>query len=172
MDPSLFSAFHEELRAFVGAAGTRRALSTTCHVGHPGGQRAQWEHGSPDDDPTMRVDLVVRAIDGLLHTERAGAWITRSGDLALVDADAEWFAATRAGFAHHGLELSFFLVLNRTGWVDLTTGERRDWSRVRQSRQSDGRGAVTAKVSESLRGVVEVQSGQVCTGSLACISRR
>lgn len=149
MDPSLSCALHEELRAFVGTAGTRRALATTCHVGHPSGQRAQWEHGSPDDDPTMRADLVVRAIDGLLHTEGAGAWITRSGDLSLVDADAEWFAATRAGFARHELELPFFVVLNRTGWVDLVGGERRDWSRVRQSRRSGGRGAVTTKVSES-----------------------
>lgn len=147
MDPSLSSAFHEELRAFVGAAGTRRALTTTCHVGHPGGQRAQWQHGGPDDDPTMRIDLVVRAIDGLLHTERAGAWITRSGDLALVDADAEWFAATQAGFAHYALELPFFLVLNRTGWVDLVSGERRAWSRVRPSRPVGSRGTSTTGVS-------------------------
>ncbi len=131
MDPSLSSAFHEELRAFVGAAGTRRALTTTCQVGHPGGQRVQWEHGGPDDDPTMRSDLVVRAVDGLLEIDGAGGWITRSGELDLVDADVEWFAATRSGFAHHGLQLPYFLVLNRTGWVDLVTGERRAWSRVR-----------------------------------------
>jgi hypothetical protein len=138
MDPSLSSAFREELRAFVAAAGTRRALSPTCHVGHPAGQRSRWEHEGPDDDPALRVDLVVRALDGLESMDGAGAWITRSGGLDLVDADAEWFAAVRAGFAHHGLDLPYFLVINRTGWVDLVAGERRAWSRVRQSRRRRG----------------------------------
>jgi hypothetical protein len=132
MDPSLAAAIRGELRAFVDTAGTRRSLPTTCHVGHPGGQQSRWHHEGPDDDPTMRADLVERAIDGLAVTDGACGWMTRGGDLALTDADAEWFAAARTAFARHGLPLPAFLVLNRTGWVDLVTGERRQWSRLRR----------------------------------------
>ena len=130
MDPTLAAAIKEELREFVAAAGTRRDLPTTCHVGHPGGQRTRFAHLEVDD-ASLRADLVERAIDGLLTTEGACVWITRSGELGLVDADAEWFAAARAAFARHGLPLPAFFVLNRRGWVDLLSDERREWSRVR-----------------------------------------
>lgn len=131
MDSSLSAAIRAELRAFVAAAGTRRSLPTTCHIGHPGGQHSRWVHGGDTDEPTMRVDLVERAIDGLVMTNRACGWLTRAGELDLADADAEWFAAARAGFARHGLPLPNFFVLNRSGWVNLVTGERRVWTRVR-----------------------------------------
>ena len=130
MNPTLASAIHVELRAFVKAAGTRRSLPVTCHVGHPGGQRARWPHEA-NTDPSLRADLVERAIDGLLDAEGACGWVTRTGGLALTDADAEWFAAARTGFARHGLPLPAFFVLNRTAWVDLVTGECRQWTRVR-----------------------------------------
>lgn len=135
-DPGLTTAIRAELRAFVLAAGTRRSLPTTCHVGHPGGEHSRWVHGSRDEDPELRADLVERALDGLEVTEGACGWITRPGELDLVDADAEWFAAARSGFARHGLALPAFFVLNRTAWVDLVTGERREWTRVRRSTRS------------------------------------
>ena len=132
MDPALASAIRAELRAFVNGAGTRRALATTCHVGHPGGEHARWPHDVTVDH-SVRTDLVERAIDGLLVVDRACAWVTRGGELDVTDADAEWFAAARTAFSHHGLRLPAFFVLNRSGWVDLVSDERRAWSRVRRS---------------------------------------
>jgi hypothetical protein len=134
----LTAAIQGELRAFVSSAGPRRTLPPTCHVGHPGGQHCRFAHLEVDD-PSLRADLVERAVDGLVETAGACAWITRSGGLHLIDADADWFAATRTGFARHGLVVPAFFVLNRTGWVDLVSGERREWSRVRRS-AAGGRG--------------------------------
>ena len=132
MDKALAAAIRGELRAFVDAAGTKRSLGTTCHVGHPGEAHARWAHDVTADH-SLRTDLVERAIDGLHVTEGACAWITRGGELDVSDADAEWFAAARTAFARHGLVLPAFFVLNRSGWVDLVSGERRAWSRVRRS---------------------------------------
>jgi hypothetical protein len=130
MDPSLAAAIHAELRSFVRSAGTRRSLPPTCHVGHPDGEQAGWPH-DVTDDPSLQADLVERAIDGLLLADGACAWVTRSGGLEISDADAEWFAAARIGFGRHGVPLPAFFVLNRSGWLDLVSGERRQWSRVR-----------------------------------------
>jgi hypothetical protein len=130
METSLAAAIHGELRTFVKGAGTRRSLPTTCHVGHPGGEQARWPH-EVTEDRSLRADLVERAIDGLLETKGACAWVTRGGVLDVSDADADWFAAARTGFARHGLPLPAFFVLTRTAWVDLVTGEQRHWTRVR-----------------------------------------
>ena len=133
MESSLAAGIRLELRDFVAAAGTRRSLPTTCHVGHPTGEQSRW---LPDvtTDPSLRADLVERAIDGLLVVDGACAWVSRGGALEISDVDAEWFAAARTGFGRHGLSLPAFFVLNRTGWVDLVSGERRQWSRVRPRR--------------------------------------
>jgi len=141
MDHSLACAIRSELRAFVISAGTRRSLVTTCHVGHPGGEQVHLEHGVTME-PALRADLVERAIDGVLSVDGACAWITRGGELSLTDADAEWFAASRSAFARHGLRLPAFFVLNRSGWVDLVSGEQRRWARVRnRSRRGAASGA-------------------------------
>ena len=130
MDASLAAAIRTEVRSFVTAAGTKRSLPPTCHVGHLGGEHARLAH---THEPSLRADLVERAIDGLLVTDGACAWVTRSGELTMTDADAEWFTAARTAFARHGLALPAFFVLNRSGWVDLVTGEQRRWQRVRAS---------------------------------------
>ena len=132
MDPALHDAVTAELRAFVRNAGRRRSLPTTCHVGLPGGERVSIPHVE-EHDLSLRTDLVVRAVDGLLSTDGACAWVTRGGPVGTVDADAEWFAASRAGFAGHDLRLPAFLVLHRYGWVDLVSGEQRRWLRVRHA---------------------------------------
>ena len=136
MDAILAAAIKDELCEFVAAAGTRRDLPTTCHVGHPGGEHTRFAHQHVTSrdmgGASLRADLVERAIDGLLTTDGACAWVTRSGELDLVDADAEWFAAARAAFARHGVRLPAFFVLNRRGWVDLLSGEQRQWSRIRK----------------------------------------
>ncbi len=128
MHAQLADAITHELRVFVTAAGTRRALPTTVHAGQPAGEHVVLPEV---DDQGLRTDLVVRAIDGLATTEGACAWVTRGGDVATTDTDAAWFAASRAGFARHGLDLPVFAVVTRTAWLDLVSGERRVWSRVR-----------------------------------------
>ncbi|MCW2848884.1 MAG: hypothetical protein JWR90_2858 [Marmoricola sp.] len=137
MQSPLAPLIHLELRAFVTAAGNRRALPTTCHVGHPAGQQTRFPHGVVDD-PSLRADLVERAVDGLLVIDDACAWVTRGGALDLTDADAAWHTAARTAFGRHGLPLPAFLVLNRTGWVDLVSGEQRQWHRVRNRSPSPG----------------------------------
>jgi hypothetical protein len=137
VDISLASGIKAELRAFVLAAGTRRELSTTCHIGHPGGEQCRFPHTLVDEG-SLRADLVERAIDGLLVTDDACGWVTRRGQLDLADADAEWFAAARTAFGRHGLPLPAFFILNRSGWVDLVSGERREWYRVRNRSPTTG----------------------------------
>ena len=126
-----------ELRTLVVSAGTRRAIPTTCHIGHPGGAQSRFPHGLVDD-PSLRADLVERAIDGLRETDRACAWVSRGGELELNDADAEWLAASWSAFGRHGLVLPAFFVVNRNGWVDLVSGERRQWTRVRNRPRACG----------------------------------
>jgi hypothetical protein len=135
MDTALASAIRAELRSFVAAAGTRRSLAMCCHVGHPGGQQARLDHSAVDQH-ALRADLVERVIDGLLVPEGACAWVTRGGVLGVTDGDAEWFAAALTAFARHGLPLPAFFVLNRSGWLDLVSDERREWSRVRGARRA------------------------------------
>jgi hypothetical protein len=134
MDADLAQAITRELRDFVAMAGTRRALPTSCHVGHPAGEQVSLpevaEHG-------LRTDLVVRAIDGLLELDGVCAWLLRGGDLGTTDSDAAWFAAAREGFARHGLVLPVFAVVTRAAWLDLLSGERRAWVRVRARPPAD-----------------------------------
>jgi hypothetical protein len=131
MHTDLAAAITKELRGFVASAGTRRALPTTCHVGHPAAEHVVLpevnEHG-------LRTDLVVRAIEGLAETEDACAWVTRGGDLGTTDADLAWLAAARSGFARHGLVLPAFVVVTRSAWLDLVSGQERVWRRVRNRR--------------------------------------
>ncbi len=128
MHTDLAAAITQELRAFVTSAGTRRSLPSTCHIGHPGGDHVVL----PDaHDPSLQTDLVARAIEGLLETSEVCAWVTRAGDLAITYTDDAWFAAARHGCARHGLPLAAFVVVTRSAWLDLISGEGRTWSRVR-----------------------------------------
>ena len=119
-----------ELRAFVAGAGRTRALATTAHVGIPGGEHVSIAHRDLHEH-ALRTDVVVRALDGLVETRAACAWLTRGGGLERGDADVAWFAAARAGFGFHGLALPHFYVINRKGWLDLVTWESQVWRRVR-----------------------------------------
>ena len=129
MDTALADAMTSELRGFVGWARGRRVLPTTCHVGHPAGERVALPEVT---DQALRTDLVERAIDGLETTEGACAWLMRGGELETRDADLGWQAACRQGFARHGLGLPAFVVVTRSAWLDLVSDERRTWRRVRR----------------------------------------
>jgi hypothetical protein len=117
---------------FVSAAGTRRRLPTTFHVGTPGGDQVTVPH-AVHFDAGLRADLVERAIDGLdgRAGERPVPWLTRTGDLTPADADLAWFAAAREGFGRHGLELPGFFVVTRYGWLNLANDDVIRWRRVR-----------------------------------------
>lgn len=128
----LRAAWTAEVRAFVAAAGTRRALPVTVHVGSPGGERISF----PDDrdaDGVLRGDLVASALAELPGA--AYAWVTRRGELEPDFVDQEWWAAARVAFARHGSRLSGFAVLTRRGWHDLPSGEQQAWQRVRATRR-------------------------------------
>jgi hypothetical protein len=120
------------LCAFVTAAGTRRKLPVTFHVGTPGGDQVSLAD-DPCFDAGLRADLVERAIDGLdgLAGERPCPWVTRSGDLSPTDADFAWFSASREAFGRHDLSLPGFFVVTRYGWLNLANEDVIRWRRVR-----------------------------------------
>jgi hypothetical protein len=124
------------LHDFVRAAGTRRALPTVLHLGHPRAEEVVLaEQGWYDAG--ARADLVTRALEGLADPAPL-AWLTRRGELDPTDADLAWCAAARTGFGRHGLVLDGFYVVTRTGWVDLTSDTRQEWVRVRPNRRVAG----------------------------------
>jgi hypothetical protein len=121
------------LHDFVRAAGRRRTLPTVLHLGHPYGELV----AVPEQDwydAAARADLVTRALDGL-EDPAPLAWLTRAGTLAAEDVDLHWCAAVQTGYARHGLPLSGFYLITRTGWCDLIGGARQQWYRVRPNRQ-------------------------------------
>lgn len=137
MHATLVSGLRVELRRLVDGAGNRRSLTPTCFVGRPGGVQVRLEEVGAAG-PSLRADLVERALDGLVALDGASAWVTRSGDLDLTDPDVAWFVAAGTGFGRHGLRLAAFPVLNRTGWVDLVSGEHHEWGRIRRRPRRSG----------------------------------
>ncbi len=152
MHADLADAFTPELRGFVASASTRRALPTSCHVGHPAGAQV----ALPDvADQGLRADLVERAIDGL-DTDRARLCVAHARWGAGHDRRGPGVAGGRtSGFARHGLVLPAFFVLTRTAGST--------WSPTSS--------ALDAGCAPG-GGPRDPQSGQVCTGSLACIRSR
>lgn len=137
VETELDDALRAEVRAFVTRSGTTRRMSPTCHVGRPGGEQVRLPGEPERDAQALATDLVVRALDGLLVRTDVCAWVCRPGPLGRGDVETRWYAAARAGFARHGLDLPLFGVLNRTGWLDLVSGERHEWSRLRASPQPE-----------------------------------
>lgn len=120
------------MRDFVEAAGRRRMLPITLHVGLPRAEtRTVTEQ--PWFDAGLRSDLVTRALDGL-ESPNPLVWLSRAGDLGPRDADWAWHAAARTAFARHDLPLPGFFVVTRRGWVELSCGDRHPWYRVRPAR--------------------------------------
>lgn len=126
---------HRAMRDFVAAAGTRRALPTTMHVGAPEGEHADIPV-APWHDGGIRVELVARGLAGLGAEAYDGAlpWLSRPGDLDTEDVDLQWCAASRAAYGRYGLTLPGFFVVTRHGWCDVLTGEAHRWQRVRPAR--------------------------------------
>jgi hypothetical protein len=123
----------------------RRRPPPTVHVGLPTRYAARFVHDArevPDlvPDHALAADVV----GALLQRARRElgavlgaappvplAWLTRAGSLAVHDADVTWSSATGAAYAEAGL-VATFVVVTRDGWIDPTTGVRREWRRLRR----------------------------------------
>jgi hypothetical protein len=119
----------------------RRRPPPTVHVGLPGRHAARFVHDTgAAPDHALAADVVAalvqrtrRELGALLGAAPPVplAWLTRAGALEVHDADVTWSAATRTAYAEAGL-VATFVVVTRDGWVDPSTGVRREWRRLRR----------------------------------------
>jgi hypothetical protein len=114
----------------------RRVFPLAVHVGSPGGPRVQVEVPWPvpvSYDAGLRFDLVSALLERWEGNPggHAFGWLTRPGVPELHDRDLEWHSDTGRAFGGHGLELLGFRAVTRTGWVDVRSGERQVWRRLR-----------------------------------------
>ncbi|WP_107772904.1 hypothetical protein [Nocardioides sediminis] len=123
----------------------RRRPPPTMHVGLPARYAARFVHdagGTLDRWPDQA--LAADVVGALLQRARRElgavlggpppvplAWLTRAGSLAVHDADVTWSSATRTAYAEAEVPCTF-VVVTRDGWVDPTTGVRREWRRLRR----------------------------------------
>jgi hypothetical protein len=142
------AAWRREVGEFR-ARERRRRHPLGVHVGVAGGPRESAEVPWPEPrwlDAGARLDVVTALLtrtDPVLTV--AHGWITRPGVPEPHDADLGWYAAAQHGWAAHGLVLSGFWAVTRTGWVDVVTGEHRAWKRLRLGPGArGGRGRRTA----------------------------
>jgi hypothetical protein len=134
--PALQAALDAEVGAVVREAGRRRTVITALRLGSPGRRGPAPVVIAEDSsyDAGLRSDLVERALEEELRLAQGPPlpWLTRSGGLVMTDADAAWSAATRAGYARHGLPFPGFYVITLAGWMDLDAARVRPL-RVRRS---------------------------------------
>ena len=107
------------------ARESRRVFDPVLYVGTLGGDRDSVvvrARDLPAIDRAVRVD-VVDALLGRVGGHARSAWLTRPGAPDLLDTDAEWMNAARAGFAMHDRTLSGFWVVTPRGFCDAATGE-------------------------------------------------
>jgi hypothetical protein len=120
------------------AAHPRRALPFTVNVGRPAGARVTailpWPP-PPEYDAGLRFDLLDALVeqwqDGDEGDDRAYGWLTRPGVPSVHDEDLRWFAATTRAAQARELRLVAFRAVTHTGWLDVATGERTTWRRLR-----------------------------------------
>ncbi|HEX6515094.1 MAG TPA: hypothetical protein VF049_05950 [Nocardioidaceae bacterium] len=124
------------LRQEVGrfrASQRRRVFDAAVHVGVPAGPHASFVLPARDvavADDALRIDVVC----ALLNQVPAGcgyAWLTRPGVPEVHDLDLRWLAAAGVAFGSFGRDLDGFFAVTRAGWLDVRTGERRVWRRLR-----------------------------------------
>lgn len=82
-------------------------------------------------DVQLRVELVAALLES---SDAPYAWVTRPGPAEVIEDDGAWLAAAVAAFGIAGRDLNAFYALSRTGWVDIRSGERRVWKRLRLDR--------------------------------------
>jgi hypothetical protein len=125
------------LRAAVFTHATterRRIFGPVLHIGLPGTAHASTPALLEGEaDSALRRDVVASM---LTAHRRSGAttppvaWLTRTGELALHDADAAWLGPVAAAFAEADLP-ECFAVVTKQGWWHPRSGVRRVWKRPR-----------------------------------------
>ena len=121
------------LRREVGlfrAGERRRRFPAALHLGELGGTRLSMVLPASLSDPALAFDLV----DTLPTPDVARArdvWLTRPGVPELHDQDLLWLTAADGVLGARGVRLRSFHAVTRTGWLDVRTGERRTWKRLR-----------------------------------------
>jgi hypothetical protein len=114
---------------------TRRRFDTEVTVGRLDGERRSCT--VPRDaggllDPGTRAAVVAVLLEQLSPVaDRLDAWIVRPGETSLQDQDLGWFSAADRAFAEADVVLDGFWTVTRTGWLDVRSGERRTWKRLR-----------------------------------------
>ncbi len=115
------------------AARPGRAVPCVVHVGTPGHgvRRFTVRDGEPTDH-ALRADIVAALVGRRRDTARSWPWLwlTRAGDLALHDLDADWLAAATTAYAEAGGDLTM-VVVTRRGWRDPRSGAQQTWVRLR-----------------------------------------
>jgi len=112
---------------------SRRVFDTAVHVGELGGQSAGFVARAQDLpvlDAGLRTDVVCGLLAGL-GSATSTAWVVRAGTPEPQDVDLGWFAAARVAAEVLDRRLDGCYVVTRTGWLDLVTGRRRTWVRLR-----------------------------------------
>jgi hypothetical protein len=122
-------------RAVVDHVGaiSGRAFPPVVHVGTPGqaARRFTVRSGEPTDH-ALRADIVTAMLGRRPAPRRSSPWVwlTRTGDLALHDLDADWLAAAATAYAEAGTDLTM-VVVTRRGWRDPRSGAGQTWVRLR-----------------------------------------
>jgi hypothetical protein len=122
-------------RAVVEHVGslTGRAVPAVVHVGRPGQSVRRFVvRGDEPTDHALRADIVAAMLGRRRDTPWTWPWVwlTRAGDLALHDLDADWLAAAATAYAEAGGDLTM-VVVTRRGWRDPRSGAGRTWVRLR-----------------------------------------
>lgn len=112
---------------------SRRLFDAMVSVGRLSGDHQSFvvrAQDLPAVDTALRVD-VVTALLGDVETDAGEAWVTRPGSPEPHDMDLHWLAAAITAFGIHGRALLGFYAITRAGWLDVRSGERRVWKRLR-----------------------------------------
>lgn len=124
------------LRLEVGrlrAEQPRQRFDAVIHVGRLGGPHRSCPvpAGEPLLDAGTRTDVVLRLLESGAGEAAVEGWLTRPGEPLLQDDDLGWLSATLRAYGVVGRTLEGFWSVTRTGWLDVRTGERRTWRRLR-----------------------------------------
>jgi hypothetical protein len=115
------------------ARESRRVFDASVQVGVLDGPRDSFTVRAADlpvVDAALRTDVVAALLDDSPDDWRT-AWLVRPGVPEVHDLDLAWLGAAGTAFGMHGRPLEAFYTVTRSGWLDVLTGERRVWKRLR-----------------------------------------
>lgn len=129
--PGLRAALRQEVGR-LRARERRRVFAARVCVGTPAGELVGHEIAARDTaemDAGLRTDVVARLLEQVPRADTM--LLLRPGGPYHHDLDLAWYAAARLAFDSAGRGLAGFYAITRTGWLDVVTGERREWKRLR-----------------------------------------